>query len=241
NANELIQVRQGNQITFQRFRPLFRLAQFKTGAAKNDFASVFDIRLVSNFEWQQFWPAVIDRQHVHSEGRFHRGVLVEIVNYDFRISVALQLDYHPGVFVRFVTDRGDVGKNFVVHQLRDALDQGCAIDVVRNFRDHDLLAIAFELLYAGFAAHFHAAVSGLEILANAGCTQDGAARRKIRALHELHQAIKSDIRVVDLRADGVNNFAKIVRRNVCGHADGVAGPAVDQKIRKRAGKNRRLS
>src|SRR5436853_360519 len=85
NANELIQVRQGNQITFQRFRPLFRLAQFKPGAAKNDFASVLDVRLVSNFEWQQFWPAVIDRQHVHGEGRFHRGVLVEIVNYDFRI------------------------------------------------------------------------------------------------------------------------------------------------------------
>src|SRR5205809_7853837 len=89
NANELIQVRQGNQITMQRFRPLFRLAQFKTGAAKNDFASVLDVRLVSNFEWQQFWPAVIDCQHVHSEGRFHRGVLVEIVNYNFRISVAL--------------------------------------------------------------------------------------------------------------------------------------------------------
>ena len=89
DSDELIQVGQRNQIAFQRFGPFFGLAQLKTGAAKNDFSPVLDIRLVSNFEWQQFWPAVIDRQHVHGEGRFHRGVLVEIVNYDFRISVAL--------------------------------------------------------------------------------------------------------------------------------------------------------
>ena len=89
DANELIQVRQRDQIAFERLRALFRFAQFETGAAKNNLAPVLDIRLVSNFEWQQFWPAMIDRQHVPREGGFHRGMLVKIVNHNLRVSVAL--------------------------------------------------------------------------------------------------------------------------------------------------------
>src|SRR5882724_6996597 len=60
DANELIQVCQRDQITLEGFRAFFRLAQFETRASQHDFAPVFYIRLVSNFEWQQFWPAVIN-------------------------------------------------------------------------------------------------------------------------------------------------------------------------------------
>src|SRR5438067_1219342 len=67
DANELIQVCQRDQIALERFCAFFRLAQFETRASKNDFASVFDIRLVSNFEWQQLRSAMVDRQHVHGE------------------------------------------------------------------------------------------------------------------------------------------------------------------------------
>jgi hypothetical protein len=48
--------------------------------------------------------------------------------------------------------------------LRDPLDQRGAVHAVRNFRNHDLLAAAFEFFDAGFAADFHAAPAGLEIL-----------------------------------------------------------------------------
>src|SRR4029077_20758757 len=51
DANELIQVCQRDQIALEGFRAFFRLAQFKTRAPQHYFASVFDIRLVSNFEW----------------------------------------------------------------------------------------------------------------------------------------------------------------------------------------------
>src|SRR5437870_13865753 len=52
NTNELIEVRQRDQVTFQRLCTFFCFAQFEPGAPKNDLASVLDIRLVSNFEWQ---------------------------------------------------------------------------------------------------------------------------------------------------------------------------------------------
>ncbi len=49
-----------------------------------------------------------------------------------------------------------------------------------------------------------------------------------------------DVRVVNLRADAVNDFAQIVRRNVRGHADGDARAAIDEQIGKRGGENGRF-
>ena len=56
----------------------------------------------------------------------------------------------------------------------------------------------------------------------------------------LHQLVQGDIGIVDLRADSVDDFAQIVRRNVSGHADGDAGSAIDEQVRKCCRENRRL-
>ena len=59
-------------------------------------------------ELEQLRPAVIDRQHVDAERRFERGVLVEIVDDDLRIAVALEFDDDAGVLVRLVAHVADV-------------------------------------------------------------------------------------------------------------------------------------
>ena len=51
---------------------------------------------------------------------------------------------------------------------------------------------------------------------------------------------KCDVRILDLRADPVNDLAKIVRRNVRCHADRDAGPAVDEEVGEGRGENRGL-
>ena len=48
--------------------------------------------------------------------------------------------------------------------------------------------LPFQFFDAGLAAHLHAAAAGLEILFDAREAEDGAAGRKIRTLHVLHQA-----------------------------------------------------
>ena len=70
---------------------------------------------------------------------------------------------------------------------------------------------------------------------------DRATGREIRSLHVLHQLVERDVRIVDLRADAIDDFAEIVRRNVRRHANGDAGAAVDEKIGKRGWENSRLS
>src|SRR5438552_18603799 len=109
---------------------------------------------------------MIDRQHDDRERTFHRGVLVKIVDDDLGIGVALEFDYDARVLVRLVADRRDLAQNFLIHYIGDALDQGGAANVIRNFRDDDLLFPAVDFFDARFAAHFHAATAGLEVLAN---------------------------------------------------------------------------
>ena len=58
--------------------------------------------------------------------------------------------------------------------------------------------------------------------------------------HVLHQAVERDVRVVDLRANAVDDFAEIVRWHVRRHADGDAGAAIDEEIWERSGKDSRL-
>src|SRR6266480_2635754 len=71
-------------------------------------------------------------------------------------------------------------------------------------------------------------------------TADRAAGRKIRALHVFHQLVQGDVWVLDLRADSIDNFSKIVRRNIGGHANRDAGSTIDKKVRKRRWKNCRF-
>ena len=103
-----------------------------------------------------------------------------------------------------------------------------------------LLAVALHFLHADAPAQLDAALAGREIILDALDAANHAAGRKVRAFDELHQLRNRDVRLVNLRADAVNDFAEVVRRHVRGHADGDAGAAVDEQIRKRGGKDRRL-
>src|SRR5205807_6514400 len=137
-------------------------------------------------------------------------------------------------------DVADVGEHFFVHQLRYALNQRGAVHAIRNLGDDDLFTAAFEFFYARFAAYLHAAAAGLEVLADPTHTADHAAGRKVRPLHMLHQLVQRDVRIVDLRADAVDYFDQVVRRNIRGHSDGDAGSAVDEQVRKCSRENRRF-
>ena len=104
---------------------------------------------------------MIDRQHNDREGAFQGGMLVKIVDDDFRVRVSLQLDHDTGIFIGLVADRRDIGEDFFVDQFRDALNQCRAINVVRDFGNNDLFFPALEFFDAGLAAHLHAAAPGL--------------------------------------------------------------------------------
>ena len=143
DADELIQIRERDEITFERFGAVFGFAQLVARPAQDDLAAMFDVSRVRFLERKQFRPAVVDREHRSREGTLHLSVLVEIVDDDLGIAVALQFNDDARVLIRLVANRADIPDHLLVHELRDPFDEGGAVHVVGNFRDHDLLAVPF--------------------------------------------------------------------------------------------------
>ena len=89
-----------------------------------------------------------------------------------------------------------------------------------------------DFLDGGLGAHREAAAAGFVGLLDALAAGDVAAGGKIGARDELHHFLEREFGLFDHGDGGVDDFAKIVRRNVGGHADGDAAGAVDEKIRQ---------
>ena len=238
--DEIVEVRECDE---QRFQPLglrFRFAQKETRAPQNDFATVLDVAVQRVLQAKQARASVIDGEHRGGECGFKLRVLVEVVQQDFWVCVALQLDDDARVFVRLVAHVADAGEHFFVREFGDALHEFGAVYVIRNLGDDDLLAPAFNFLDAGLAAHAERGFARLEILLDRRAADADAARREIGTFDVRHQPVKRDIRVVDLRADAVDQLAQIVRRYVRRHADRDARATVDEQVWKRGGKHRRF-
>src|ERR1017187_2015333 len=240
--DEIVEVRQRDKITVEQFGAFLGLLQLEPRPAQHDLAAVLDVAIDEFLQSERLGPAVVNRQHVDGKARFQRGLLVKIVDDDLGDGVTLEFNDHARVFIRFIANGRDVGeaRRFFVHQFGHALDEHRAVDVVRNFRDDDLFLAALELFDPDLAANLDAAVARREIFLDDFQSAHHAAGREVRAFDEFHQALDRDVRVVNLRADAVNDFAQIVRRHVRGHADGDARAAVDEQIGKRGGENGRL-
>ncbi len=92
------------------------------------------------------------------------------------------------------------------------------------------MAVLADFLELGLRPDGDAFAPGLERLADAGAADDDAAGREIRPRDDLHQVIKGNIRLSDQCQRGVDDLARIVRRDVRRHADGDAVGAVDQQV-----------
>ena len=123
DADELVEVGQRDEIAFERLGALLGLPQFEARAAQDHFAAMLDVAVDELLESEQLRAAVVDGELLTAKEDFQRGVLVEIVDDDLRIRVALEFDDDAGVLVRFVAHVGDFGETFLVDQLGDALDQ----------------------------------------------------------------------------------------------------------------------
>ena len=81
---------------------------------------------------------MIDREHVDRKGTFHRGMHVEVIENDLGVRVPLQFQLDSGIFVGEIPDITDVSDDLILNESRNTFDQFSAVDVERNFADHDL-------------------------------------------------------------------------------------------------------
>ena len=202
---------------------------------------MLDVAVDQLLEIERLGPAGVDRELADGERSLQRRHLVELVDRDLGDRVALELDDDAGVVVGLVAHVADFRQLLVVDEVGDARDEVGAVYVVRDLRDDDDFLAALERLGVELRADADAAAAGLEVGADALHADDVRTGGEIGPLDVLlHQLRDGDLGLVDLRADGVDDLAEIVRDEIRGHADRNACAAVDEQVRERGGEDDRL-
>ena len=223
-------------------RPLARLAQQIDAAPADHLLAEVEKGGQDLLEVHHPRPASVERQHGDAERRLQRREAEQLVEHDFRVALALDLDDDAdAVSVAFVPQIGDALDALVAHRLGDDLDHARLVYLVRDLVDDDGRPILADVLDPRARPHQHRAAAGLVGGEDALLSKNDGAGRKVRTRHVfLDDLADRKAGVVDQRATGIDHLAEIVRRDVGRHADGDAAGAVDQHVRKARRQHHRL-
>ena len=168
------------------------LAQQVIGAAADDVDAMLDEALERVEQAQFARLAVDDGQQDHAEVDLHLRLLVQVVENDFGLLAALQLEHDAhAVAVALVADFGNAFELLFVDQAGGVLDQAGLVDLVGNLGDDDGFAILAHLFGGGFGAHFDGAAAVREVIVDAFAAENDAAGGEIGTLHHLDQILGS--------------------------------------------------
>ena len=125
---------------------VFGLTEAETGTAGDDIAAVLDEAFEQLADVHLLRATLVEGEQDDAERVLEVGVLIELVDDDLRVLVALELDDHARVLVGLVAEVGDLIQHLVGAQLGDVLHQGGAVDVIGQLREDDLLLAVLHLL-----------------------------------------------------------------------------------------------
>ena len=244
DADDLVDVLLGDEQTLEQMRALERFLEVELRAAHDDLFLEGEV-LVENVPQGQDLRLrlVIDqREHVHGERGLHLRLGEEPVEHDLGVGVLFQLDDDAhAVAVGLVAQAGDAVELLIAHLLGNILDELALVDLIGQLGHDDADAVVAPGLGLGAGAHDDAAAAGGVGRADAAAADDDAPRREIRARDVLHEVRERGVRVFEHADAGIDDLGEVVRRDIRRHADGDAGAAVDEQVRKPARQHARLA
>src|SRR5580658_463366 len=195
------------------------LAQLIVGAPADHFHAVLDEALDAIDQAQLARLPVDDGKHDHAEADLQLRVLIKVVENDFGLLTAFQLEHDArAVAVALVADFGNAFDLLFVHQRGGVLDQARLVYLIGNLGNDDVLAILAAALDGGLGADLELAAAFGERVDDALAAEDEAARRKIGTGNHLQDFGERCLRILNERDGGVDDLGEVVRRNVGGHA-----------------------
>ncbi len=187
--------------------------------------------------------AAVEHVHVQRKTCFKVGIFVKLRHQQFSLDgFILRRQHDAHIFGRFVRDVVEERQLFVYNQLGNLLDKARFDDLIGNFGDNDLPAVAFfRLFLVPDRAHAQRTAAGFIRLTDDGLVfGQNAARRKIRPLDEFQQVFDFAFLVLDKKVERVAKLRHVMRRDVGRHTDRDTGRAVRQQVGEIRGHNHRF-
>src|SRR6185312_3585645 len=231
NGNDVVNVVERDLVAFENVLALFCFSQQESRAAAHHVHAVIN-KMLDRLNQAHFFRLVVDHsQKNHAEALLHGGVLVQLVQHQLRFASALEFNHNAhSVAVALIANVGDVVNNFVVDQLRNALNQPRLIHLIGNFGDDDRLAIFVEGLNGSLGAHHEAPAARLVGVQNSRLTVNNSVRREIGAFYNSQNLRQLCSGIIYQRDGRIHDFGKIVRWNFRRHAHGDSIRAIHQKV-----------
>ena len=232
DPDHLVEVRQRHEQTLEGVLAAAGLLEEVLGAPAEDRRAVTEKLLENVFEREDPRLAVDECQQDEREGRLERGELVELIQHDLGVGVALQLQHEPDRFLQIalVADRRDPPDPILIDKLGDLLLDCVPALLVGDFRDHDPVAVLGELLDRGPGPKGDRAPAGGVAAGQRFAPHHDPAGGEIGARHDLEQLTEGDAGVVDERDQRLADLAEVVGGDARRHADGDAAGAVDEEV-----------
>ena len=211
------------------------------GSSGDNFFLVFQIFHQHILQVADLRLAVHQSQHDHGNAVLQLGMLIKPVEDDVGIGILFQFDDDSHAFpVGFIPNGRNTVHLLILYHLCNFFDQSGLIDLIRNFRHHNLLFSMGQFLDFRYRTDQNLSLSCPVCLLHRCFTHNHGAGRKIRTLYMLQQIIYRSIRVVDQFYGSVDHFSQIMRRDGCGHTYGDTVGTVYQQIRESGRQNTRF-
>ena len=231
----------GFEKAFQDVGALLGLVEVEFSAAHNHLVTeVYEVG-DNLLERERARTALYQSDVVDGETALERSVFEKGIEHHVGIGALLDAEDDADALAgSLVVHVGDTLYLLVFHHGGDAFEHFILVHHVWNLGDHDGLLSTVVDFDIGLCADDHAAAAGGIGIDDALAAHDQASCREVRALDMLHEAFDVDVGVVNVCADGIAAFTKVVGSHVGGHTHGNAGRTVQQQKRKFGGQDSRL-
>ena len=130
--------------------PVFGLLQLIAATPPNHLTTMVNKASKGICQVEDARLALGDGEHDHPEAALHRGELVEIVQDDFRLFAAPQLNHDAhAVPIRLIAQIRNAVDSLALDQVRNLLDQLGLVDLERDLPDYNHVPVAVRLLLNG--------------------------------------------------------------------------------------------
>ena len=243
DADNLIQIEIGNQITVQHFKARGNFIEtILRFTHQHDIAMRQPLRQHFAQPHDARHTLAIQHIHIQREAAFQIGLPIQHRHHLRRIKIlTFRLNDDANILSAFITNIIQHRQLPGIHQLGDFLNQARFLNLIGNFGDDDLPSATAKLLNLIAGAHPHGtAPGGIGFAQSLGAFNTNAAGRKIRPFDIFHQRINARIGCFQKMQGRRAKLVHIMRRNTGRHAHGNTRCAIGQEVRKGRRQHNRL-
>ena len=147
DADDFVQIGDGNNKAKQQMRTFARFVQFELGSAGDNLFTEADECLNDVAQVEDFRPSAANGEHIGREARLRLCVAPQLVQHDIWGRITLQIDDDAHALAAgFIANVGHALNALVLRGFGDFFDQSGFADLKRNAGQDDRATIAFAFL-----------------------------------------------------------------------------------------------